>query len=63
MFFRKGEMYNQGTIFDFSEDDFISACDEAIKKVESNRVNEEGLKIQQDFHVSKTTDALLAHME
>ncbi len=63
MFFRKGEQYNQGTIFDFNEDDFISACEEAIKKVESNRVNEEGLKIQQDFHVSKTTDALLTHME
>jgi antibiotic biosynthesis monooxygenase (ABM) superfamily enzyme len=63
MFFRKGEAFNQGTIFDFDEDDFISACEEAIKKAESDRVNREGLKIQEDFHVSKTTDALLTHME
>ena len=63
MFFRKGENFNQGSIFDFNEDDFISACEEAIKKVESNRVNEEGLKIQKDFSVSRTTDAILSHIE
>ena len=63
MFFRKGENFNQGTIFDFNEDDFISACEETIKKVESNRVNEEGLNIQKDFTVSKTTDIILSHLE
>ena len=63
MFFRKGENFNQGTIFDFNEDDFISACEETIKKVESNRVNEEGLKIQKDFPASRTTDIILSHLE
>ena len=63
MFFRKGDNFNQGSIFDFNEDDFISACEEAIKRVESNRVNEEGLKIQKDFPVSRTADAILSHIE
>ena len=63
MFFRKGENFNQGTIFDFNEDDFISACEETIKKVESSRVNEEGLKIQKDFPISRTTDIILSHLE
>ena len=59
MFFNKGADFNQGQIFDWNEDDFISACEEAIKRVESNPTNEEGLKIQEDFTYSKTLDSLL----
>ena len=54
LFFKKGLEFNQGQIFDWSEDDFISACEEAIKRVESNRVNENGLKLQQDFTYKNT---------
>tara|TARA_Y100000361_G_C11128004_1_gene327172 strand:+ start:246 stop:1319 length:1074 start_codon:yes stop_codon:yes gene_type:complete len=59
MFFQKDNEYNQGNIFDWNEDDFISACEEAIKKVESNKLNEEGVKLQKDFTYSKTLDKLL----
>ena len=59
MFFNKGADFNQGQIFDWNEDDFISACEEAIKRVERNPTNEEGLKIQEDFTYSKTLDSLL----
>ena len=59
VFFNKGQPYNQGNIFDYNEDEFIAACEEAIKKVESNRVNEEGLKIQKEFTVDKTLDKIL----
>jgi hypothetical protein len=59
VFFKKGAPYNQGQIFDFDEDEFIAACEKAIEKVESNRVNEAGLKIQEDFPVSKTLDSIL----
>ena len=59
MFFHKGSDYNQGNIFDWNEDDFISACEEAIKKVESNRINEAGKKLKDDFTYSKTLDKLL----
>tara|TARA_Y100001938_G_C8062336_1_gene418072 strand:+ start:229 stop:1329 length:1101 start_codon:yes stop_codon:yes gene_type:complete len=49
IFFKKGAEQNQGKIFDFDESDFISACEEAIKKVEVNPVNESGLKLAEDF--------------
>lgn len=59
MFFNKGSEFNQGQIFDWNEDDFISACEEAIKKVESNPVNEEGEKLKQEFTYEKTLNKLL----
>lgn len=59
MFFHKGGPVNQGNIYDWNEDDFISACEEAIKRVESNKLNEAGLKLQSEYTVEKTTDILL----
>ena len=59
VFFINGSEYNQGKIFDFNEDLFIESCEKAIKRVESNRVNEEGLKLQEDFTYLKTTDKIL----
>lgn len=53
IFFHKGADYNQGKIFDFNPDDFISACELAIKKVESSRVNTLGLELQQNFSIEK----------
>ena len=31
MFFQKGQQFNQGNLFDFEVDEFIAACEEAIK--------------------------------
>lgn len=54
VFFRKGNNTNQGQLFDWSEDDFISGCEEAIKRSNDNKVNEVGLKLQEDFSYEKT---------
>jgi hypothetical protein len=59
IFFKKGMPYNQGKIFDWNEDDFIHGCEEAIKRVKSNPVNEEGQKLKDKFSYEKTVDALL----
>jgi glycosyltransferase involved in cell wall biosynthesis len=59
MFFKPDQPFNQGQIFDYDEDEFIHACEEAIKKVESSKINEAGLKIQEDFKINKTVDTLL----
>ena len=59
IFFAPNQEWNQGNIFDFSDDDFISGCEEAIKRVEKDRTNSEGLKIQEDFSLEKTIDKLL----
>jgi len=53
VFFRKNMPYNQGQIFDFDEDDFISACEESIKRVEKNKINEAGLDLQKAFTIEK----------
>jgi glycosyltransferase involved in cell wall biosynthesis len=58
-FFLDGANVNQGNIFDWNEDKFIAACEEAVKRVEKNKLNEEGLKLQEDFKVSTTFDKIL----
>ncbi len=57
-FFHEGAPFNQGNIFDFDEDEFISACETAIKRVEENRVNKAGEKLKKKFTYSKTLEAL-----
>lgn len=54
MFFKEGANVNQGSTYDFDEDEFIAACEQAIKRYESNPVNEAGIKLQQQFTVEKT---------
>jgi hypothetical protein len=59
MFFHKGQPFNQGNIFDFNADDFISGCEKAIEKVRLNKVNENGLKLQDKFTSEKFADNIL----
>lgn len=59
LFFHKGKEWNQGNIYDFKDDDFISACEEVIKRVENKPLNSEGLKITQEFTIEKTLEKLL----
>jgi hypothetical protein len=53
---------NQGQYFNYNEDEFIAGCEEVIKRVEINRVNEEGLKLQTEFTYEKTVDQLLSYI-
>lgn len=63
MFFHKNTPFNQGNIFDFSADDFLDACDEAVKRVESNRLNQNGLLLQDEFNSEKFIKNILSHIE
>jgi hypothetical protein len=58
-FFSKNTPFNQGNIFDFDESEFISACEKAIVRVQANKLNEEGLKLAQNFSYSNMADKLL----
>lgn len=58
LFFHKGQNINQGSIFDFNEDEFVAACEQAVAKVEKSRVNEAGLKLQDKFTYSNTFEQL-----
>ena len=62
VFFHKGQPYNQGQIYDFNEDDFISGCEEAISRVKTSRVNTAGEKLKEQFTYSKMVDSILEVM-
>ena len=59
-FFSKGAAFSQGNIFDFNDDEFIAGCESAISRFEKNNINEEGLKLQEEFKYSTTARKLLS---
>jgi glycosyltransferase involved in cell wall biosynthesis len=59
MFFHKGQSFNQGNIFIFNDDEFIAGCEKAIQRVQSNKLNSEGLKLQSEFTSEKFADNVL----
>lgn len=60
LFFKEGHPFNQGNIYDFSESEFLDACDVAISKAKANPINTEGEKLQEKFTWEKTTNAIIA---
>jgi hypothetical protein len=62
MFFNKGLPYNQGNIYDFDGDEFIAGCEKAIEKVKENRINKEGLKLQEEFTSEKLLKNVLSYL-
>lgn len=63
VFFHPNQPFNQGNIFDFNENEFINGCEEAIKRVENNRVNTDGLKLQEKFNISSFTSKIIEAMK
>lgn len=63
MFFNKGTPYNQGNIFTFDEEAFIDGCEKAIERSKNNRINNEGLKLQDIFTIKNTADKILNLMK
>lgn len=59
MFFKQGDAWNQGNIFDFNEDEFIAACESTIRKVELNRINEKGLELQSLYNKELFLDSII----
>lgn len=62
-FFIRGAPFNQGNFFDFSEDEFICACEESIKRVETNPFNEKGLYLQKEYSFEKGVDVILENIK
>lgn len=59
VFFRKGDIFNQGNIFDWNEEEFISACRKAITRVETNKTNNAGLELQNKFNKENFVDSII----
>lgn len=58
-FFVPGAPFNQGQIYTFDDDAFIHGCEEAIKRVESDKINKAGLKLRDSFTYYNTAKKLL----
>lgn len=59
IFFKRNHPFNQGMIYDFDDDDFINACEQAIKNVTISPINSEGFKLQEKFTYQKTSEIIL----
>lgn len=62
MFFHANSPFNQGEFYNFDDDEFIDCCELAIKRVEKNRVNEAGKKLQ-EWTYKKTVDKILEEIK
>lgn len=63
IFFKEGGNVNQGSIYDFDEDAFIAGCEEAVKRYQSNPVNEAGIKLKEKYTVEKTFNKIKDALE
>jgi glycosyltransferase involved in cell wall biosynthesis len=59
-FFHQGAEFNQGSYFDWNEDEFISACEEAEKRFIKNKINKSGEELAKVFTWEKTTSTILS---
>ena len=57
MFFRKGESFNQGSMYSFDENQMVAAMEKALEL--SATKNTEGLKLQEEFTYKRTVDEIL----
>jgi hypothetical protein len=63
IFFREGQEFNQGSIFDWSEEDFIEGLDKVEKRFLTNSLNTAGLELQKKFSYKNMVDKILDIME
>jgi glycosyltransferase involved in cell wall biosynthesis len=59
LFFQQGSEFNQGSYFDWDEDEFVAGCEEAEKRVQKNSLNIKGESLVEEYTWSKTTDQIL----
>lgn len=63
IFFKQGAEFNQGSIFDWSDEEFSNRLEIVEQKFKLNPVNLEGLKLQDQFTYQKMVDKILSLME
>lgn len=60
IFFKKGSPFNQGTFYNWEEDEAISAMEQAEKKV--GQINTEGQKMADKLTYSNTVDVIMSRI-
>lgn len=59
IFFKNGSDVNQGSFFDWKDQDFIDGLDKVIERFKSNRVNNAGLQLQKDYSFENGVNTIL----
>ena len=59
IFFRQGDIANQGAIYTFGEEDFFDGCEKAIDRFRTNPENTHGLEIQKEYTPEKFADTVI----
>lgn len=59
VFFHKGQPFNQGNIFSFNEDEFLTGCGYAEERFRKNPVNEAGIQLQEKFGYKQAVEKIL----
>lgn len=63
MFFHKGQKWNQGFCYDFDNQAFIHACEQAIERVKNNpKTENSGLELQKKFSPENMVNKLIEKM-
>lgn len=63
IFFKQGDAFNQGNIFDWNDQDFLDGLDKVESRYKQNPINTAGLKLQETFTYTKMVDEILKIME
>lgn len=63
LFFKPGMEYNQGNIFDWSDQDFINGLDAVESRYKANPINTVGLELQTKYTYSNMINSILDMME
>ena len=63
LFFKQGDVFNQGNIFDWNDQDFLDGLDKVEFRYKQNPINLAGLQLQQKFTYSNMIDKILKIME
>jgi hypothetical protein len=63
IFFKEGALFNQGSIFDWNEDSFVSAMELAESNFIKSPINTEGLKLKEKFTYSNFTNKIISILE
>lgn len=62
IFFHGQGDFNIGNFYKWEEKDLLDAFDKVLEKKKQNKVNIEGLKLQNDFNFEKTVDIILREL-
>ncbi|MEK6880885.1 MAG: hypothetical protein AABY22_14795, partial [Nanoarchaeota archaeon] len=63
IFFKQGQQFNQGSFYDFDDQEFINGLDLAIERFQKDRINHTGIKLQEEFSSEKMVNRILEEIE